>query len=912
MTTIGRRMGHLNSSKIMLLAALIGSLAFGANAQRVRESFDAGWRFARFGEQADGSRIDEPAGLETATLDDSGWRGLDLPHDWGIEGPFRQELPGHTGKLPWRGIGWYRKTFEVSAEDEQRRIFIDFDGAMANSKVWLNGQYIGEWPYGYTPFQLELTGHVKFGEKNVLAVRLDTENWGSRWYPGAGIYRHVWLTRTHPIHIEKWGVQITTPDIAEGGGHVAVSASLKNASSESCDVSLRASFFEYGTNAAVGAKVVQVDHVDLSLRESGQHVAEFSTEVPAPKRWELDEPQRYICRIEVLKDGECIDVYEQPFGFRSLEFTAKNGFWLNGKKVAVQGVCMHNDLGPLGTAFNERAFERQMRIMKEMGVNAIRTSHHAPAPQVLEICDRLGLLVQVESFDCWRKGKTANDYGQFFDQWHERDLAATVLMGRNHPSVFMWCLGNEIMEKRGELIPVGIELAARLGAVVKQYDRTRPTTVGMNSGKMAYTGFQKSLDVFGFNYQISHYPQFHQHTGNEELIYHGSETSSCLSSRGEYFFPVFSEFKEYSSAGSGNPKHAKAGLKEKGYVTAQDFQISSYDVAAPKWGCTPDYQFMTMDQNPACFGEFVWTGFDYIGEPTPYNADVSNLFNFTDPAKIAELKKELDEVGKISPPSRSSYFGIVDLCGFRKDRFYLYQSRWRPELPMAHILPHWNWPDRVGKVTPVHVYTSGDEGELLLNGKSLGRKKKGPFEYRLMWNNVVYTPGTLKVVVYRDGKKWAEDEVATSGKASRLKLAADRTSIDADGQDFVFVSASVLDSDGRLVPRSSNKIKFTVEGPGEIVATGTGDPTNQESFGSTQRNAFNGRCLAIVRAKPGQSGTIRVRAQAKGLDSTLLNLTLRSRNQKKINTKDSRVHKAPPSDCFELRVEKIPHKMGLG
>ena len=514
--------------------------------------------------------------------------------------------------------------------------------------------------------------------------------------------------------------------------------------------------------------------------------------------------------------------------------------------MPLNGVCDHHDLGALGAAINIRALERQIEILKAMGGNAIRTSHNPPAPELLDLCDRLGMLVMDESFDCWKSGKKRNDYHLLWDDWHEKDWRAELRRDRNHPCIILWSIGNEVGEQDS---PAGLEIAAELTRIAHEEDPTRPTTAACSDVRAAYNGFQRHLDVFGYNYKPYEYGRAHD--ANPGLPIFGSETASCISSRGEYFFPV-----------STNKDDGKA-----------DFQMSSYDLYAPPWATPPDWEFKGQDQFPYVAGEFVWTGFDYLGEPTPYNGDMSNLLNFTDPVERAKMQKELESLGRIKVPSRSSYFGIIDLAGFPKDRYYLYQARWRPDFPMAHILPHWNWPDRVGQITPVHVYTSGDSAELFLNGKSLGLKKKGQYEYRLHWDDVVYQPGELKVVAYKNGKEWATDVIKTTGPAAKLKLQADRDTLQADGQDLSFITVTVADKNGLLVPRSQNRIRFDITGPGEIVATDNGDATSFESFQSHERDAFNGLCLAIVRTKAGESGKITLRATSEGLTGAEIPLT---------------------------------------
>jgi len=452
----------------------------------------------------------------------------------------------------------------------------------------------------------------------------------------------------------------------------------------------------------------------------------------------------------------------------------------------------------------------------------------------------MGFVVMDEAFDCWKSRKKPNDYSLLFPDWHEKDLRALVRRDRNHPCVVLWSIGNEIREQGS---PGGHQIAASLARIVREEDSTRPATAGCNNIQAGYNGFQKTVDVFGYNYKPQEYGKFRE--ANATIPLYSSESASCVSTRGEYFFPVSDD-------------------KSKGLA---DFQVSSYDLSAPPWAMPPDTEFRGQDANPFVGGEFVWTGFDYLGEPTPYNSDRSNLINYTDPAERARAEQELKELGKIRTPSRSSYFGIVDLAGFKKDRFYIYQARWRPDLPMAHLLPHWDWAGREGQVTPVHVYTSGDEAELFLNGKSLGRKQREPLQYRLRWDDVIYTPGELKVVAYKNGKKWATDVMKTTGTATKLALKVDRATIAADGKDLSFVTVTVADSKGQFVPRSQNRLAFKIEGPGEIVATDNGDPTSFESFQAPERKAFNGLALVIVRAKAGETGKIKLTAKADGLKS---------------------------------------------
>jgi beta-galactosidase len=766
------------------------------------------------------------------TFDDKNWRPLTLPHDWGIEGPFQQALPGGTGRLPWFGVAWYRKHFNVPTGDQGRQLFLAIDGAMAYANVWLNGQYVGGWPYGYASWQVDLTPYVKFGGENVVAIRLDNPPDSSRWYPGGGIYRNVWLVKTSPVHVAQWGAYVTTPEVAASAAKVAVKVTVDNDSASEAKVTVQTSVYaldDSGRKAAASAAASTP--ANLTIKARGDSTADLTLSVPNPNLWNLEKRSLYAAVVTISQDGKTLDQYEATFGIRKAEFTADNGFLLNGKRVPIQGVCDHHDLGALGSAINTRALERQLQILKEMGCNAIRTSHNPPAPELLDLCDRLGLVVMDEAFDCWARQKTRNDYHLLFPAWHEKDMRAQVRRDRNHPCVILWSIGNEISEQGS---PAGHVIGAQLAKFVREEDSSRPVTAGCNDIQAGFNGFQKIVDVFGYNYKPTQYTRFHE--ANPTLPLFGSETASTISSRGVYTFPVAAQPGTVASGGG------RRGAATGGTPPGQDVanhQMSSYDLYYPGWATSPDTEFAGQDRAPFTAGEFVWTGWDYLGEPTPWDG--------------------------ANNPSRSSYFGIIDLAGFPKDRFYIYQAHWRPELAMAHILPHWNWPDRVGQVTPVQVYTSGDEAELFLNGKSLGKKTKGQYEYRLRWDDVTYEPGELKVVAYKGGKQWATDVMKTAGSAAKLLAKADRSTIAADGQDLSFVTITIADKDGLLVPRSMNRVRFSLEGPGEIVATDNGDATSFESFQSKERNAFNGLCLAIVRAKPGQAGTITLKAESEGL-----------------------------------------------
>lgn len=867
------------STEVRSLAVTERDVAAAAGRERI--SLNEGWRFQRFTSSPDGlsysnlrqwilpsaaafikdpaRRPSRPAGsfrpagggnvtYAQAAFDDKGWELLSLPHDWAMKGPFYNgsnvPVGGSMGRLPIQGVGWYRRQLSITPADEGKTVYLDVDGAMSYATVWVNGNLAGGWPYGYASFRVDLTPHLRAGD-NQLAIRLDQALDSSRWYPGAGIYRNVWLTKVHPTHVGQWGTQITSRSVSGQAATLDLVVQVENTAvgGSAVDVQVVTDIHELDTaTGRPGAKVGQFANTTVSVGPGTMKATNASLTLQNPKLWgprPAQQPNMYVAVTRLYASGgqQAVDVYETPFGIRTLQY-AGDGLRVNGQRVYLQGVCLHHDLGSLGAAFNVRAAERQLEIMQEMGVNAIRTAHNPPAPELLDLADRMGLLVLDEIFDTWGSHKVRNDFQTIFADWSEADLRAFLRRDRNHPSIWAWSFGNEVAEQRSSTGP-----AQRLRDIIRDEDPTRRTTVAVNNAGPD-TAIVGIVDLIGLNYQGegrgTGSPTFQNFRGRfpDKMIF-STESSSVVSSRGVYLFPVTSANNAIvRSSGTGADPRTR--------------HVSAYELYAVEWGSSPDKVFAAHDRYPYVGGEFVWTGFDYLGEPTPFMS------------------------------SRSSYFGIVDLAGFPKDRFYLYQARWNPSIKMAHILPHWNWPDRVGQVTPVHVFSSGDEAELFVNRVSQGRKKRGSYEYRFRWDAVTYQPGELHVVTYKDGKEWANATVRTTGAATKLALATyrGRTSISSsttavDGsRDLAFVSVAVVDDKGDVVPQATHSITFSVTGPGEIVSTDNGDPTDMTPFPSKVRSAFGGLALAIVRANPGASGTITVRAEARGLQAGEITLTV--------------------------------------
>lgn len=852
----------MRTISLITLTAMVGFSSLWAVPVRetARETFDFDWKFARAresGEPALSLEAGAPGSPSESSYDDSAWRAVQLPHDWAIESPFLAEEPNETGKLPWNDIGWYRKEFTVPANEAGSRFYLDFDGVMSMPKVYVNGQFAGEWAYGYSSFRIDITDLLKFGEKNVISVRANNPPNGTRWYPGAGIYRHVWLTKSNPVHVDLWGVSITTPRISKNAAMVKTVTTVRNASDKpvSVKVSQRIGKNVRSTSQAIEIKPGATRDVELALN------------LPSPQLWELDKPKLYTLTTSIKSDEGVVDSVKNTFGVRKAEWKP-DGFYLNGRRVYLKGVCQHHDLGPLGAAVYHRGIERQLEILKSFGVNSIRTSHNPPAPELLDLCDRMGILVDNEIFDIWEAQKygKVNGYNTLWKNWHVKDVENFVRRDRNHPSVIMWSAGNEISEQSTAR---GKEVAKELVSLFKKHDPSRPVTCGCNDVKAWDNGFGEIFDIYGFNYKPKKYADAAKQRPKQPII--ASETSSCVSTRGEYILPVKGAPQEINKKAYSWEHNSGAGYGIRNY------QVSSYDLQAPGWGYRPDVEFAAQDRVPRIAGEYVWTGFDYLGEPTPYNQDTSNLNNYTDPEEQKRMMEQFEKLGN-KAPSRSSYFGIVDLCGFPKDRYYLYRSRWLPEERFAHILPHWNWPERKGQVTPVHVYSSGDEAELFLNGKSLGKKKKNPGKekdgYRFFWEDVVYEPGVLEVKVWKKGEAWASAKMETTGDAAMLKLKADRPKILGDARDISYITVSAADVQGRVVPTDKRKVKFSIAGPADIIGVCNGNPVDWDSMSGDSISIFNGLAQVIVRGKRGGEGDVTLTAAPEGLPPVTLKLKI--------------------------------------
>ncbi|WP_303924134.1 beta-galactosidase GalB [Draconibacterium sediminis] len=768
----------------------------------------------------------EVADAQLPQTDAANWETVEVPHDWAIKGPFDKEIDaqkvrvtqdmekearlrtGRTGALPHIGIGWYRKTFELPDFGPGKKALLVFDGAMSNAEVYINGKKVGNRPYGYSYFYFDISDYVNPGEENLLAVRLENKESSSRWYPGAGIYRKVQLIVKNEVNFNQWGTFITTPFVSEEEAQLNIKAEV-NGSNVKVVTEIR---------DAEGSVVATNTTDELFGSKTEQNIA-----IPKPKLWDTESPYLYTANMKLYEGNTLKDEQNIRFGVRSVVYERGKGLVLNGEVTKFKGVCLHHDLGPLGAAVNKAALKRQLTILKDMGCNAIRSSHNMPSMEQLELCDEMGFLFLAESFDEWAKPKVENGYNLYFNDWAEKDVVNLVRATRNHPCIVMWSSGNEVPDQWGN---EGVKLAKWLQDIFHREDPTRPVTVGMDQvGNTLKNGFGAIMDIPGLNYRLHLYDEAYERFPQGFIL--GSETASTVSSRGIYKFPV----------------------KEGKMVRYDDFQSSSYDLEACSWSNIPDEDFYWQDDFDWVIGEFVWTGFDYLGEPTPYNE---------------------------AWPSRSSYFGICDLAGLPKDRYYLYRSRWNTEDETLHILPHWNWKGREGETTPVFVYTNYNSAELFVNGKSQGIQKKSRETLlnrnRLMWMDVKYEPGTVKVVAFDDdGNAVAEQEIHTARAPHHLQLSADRDEISADGDDLSYITVSVVDKDGNLCPTATNQLNFKVSGAGKYKAVCNGDATSLELFHLPTMKAFSGKLVVTVQSLE-EAGEMQLEVSGEGLETATISI----------------------------------------
>ena len=814
----------MNKINLLLLMSLATINSWGQE-----QTLQKRWKF---------SREDNPEFSESA-YNDAHWQSVTVPHDWAIYGPFDMENDiqrtaikqdgqkaaiehtGRTGGLPFVGVGWYRTTFDVSTLTNDKEVFVQFDGAMSNPEVYINGQKAGEWHNGYNTFFLNITPYVK-AKDNTLAVRLNNLTQMSRWYPGAGLYRNVHIITKNKTHIPIWGIQITTPEVTNNFAKVVVNTEFVAAKKE-----------------AITAETTIFNQRGEKVAHSSNQATAYTTDkittelyIDKPLLWDIGKPNLYKAVTKLYENGQLKDEVSTTFGVRTIELKPNDGLYLNGRKIKIQGVCMHHDLGALGAAVNESAIRRQIRTMQDMGANAIRTSHNMPAPEYVRAADELGMLLAVESFDEWAIAKVENGYHLYFKEWAEKDLTNLVKHYRNNPSVLMWFIGNEVEEQSAES---GSQVAYYLQSIVQKLDPTRPVSNGMDRPQdILRNNMAATMQLAGFNYRPFKYREAYKKL--PQRLFLGSETASTVSSRGVYKFPVV----------------------RKSMAKYDDMQSSSYDVEHCGWSNLPEDDWIHQEDLPYMIGEFIWTGFDYLGEPTPYYVEW---------------------------PSHSSYFGAVDLAGLPKDRFYLYRSHWNKEAETLHILPHWNWEGREGETTPIFVYTNYPSAELFINGKSQGKRYKdlsikleeeekdgNPEDlerqkrYRLMWMDTKYEAGVVKVVAYDDyGKAVAEKEIRTAGKPYALRLTTHKeTAFSPNGKDLAYITVEAVDKDGNLCPNVNDLVTFSVKGVGSYRAAANGDPTCTDVFHLPKMHLFNGKLVVIVQSGE-EKGKTTLKAQSKRL-----------------------------------------------
>ena len=799
-------------------------LALNLHAQRSEYLLEKGWKFTK----------GEVSNAEMPAFNDAKWETVDIPHDWAIFGPFDKNndlqnvavtqnfetqaslKTGRTGGLPYVGIGWYRTTFHSTPGKQTTLIF---DGAMSEARVFVNGKEACFWPCGYNSFYCDVTSLVnEDGKNSTLAVRLENRPQSSRWYPGAGLYRNVHVVTTEKIHVPVWGTQITTPYVKDEYASVCLRTTILNAEK---------------TELTVVTDIIDADGQVVSTKTNKgviNHGQPFTQNfiVERPKLWSPETPVLYKAVSKIYSGDTLLDTYSTRFGIRTIEYIADKGFYLNGKRRKFQGVCNHHDLGPLGAAINVAALRHQLTLLKEMGCDAIRTSHNMPAPELVELCDEMGFMMMLEPFDEWDIAKCDNGYHRFFNEWAEKDMVNMLRQYRNNPCVVMWSIGNEVPTQWS---PEGYKVAKFLQDICHREDPTRPVTCGMDQVKSVLAnGFAAMLDIPGLNYRAHLYDEAYERLPQNIIL--GSETSSTVSSRGVYKFPV----------------ERKAG------AMYDDHQSSSYDLEYCNWSNIPDIDFARAEDHEWTIGQFVWTGFDYLGEPSPYDTNAW--------------------------PNHSSMFGIIDLASIPKDRYYLYRSVWNKEAETLHILPHWNWEGREGEKTPVFVYTNYPSAELFINGKSYGRQtkhKNGTVEnrYRLMWHDAVYQPGEVRVVAYDEqGNPVAEKTVRTAGKPHHIELVTDCSSLQADGKDLAYVTLRIVDKDGNLCPNDGRLVSFKVKGAGKYRASANGDPTCLDLFHKPEMHAFGGMLTVIVQSGE-KTGEIELQATAKGIKTGTIRIPVK-------------------------------------
>ncbi len=804
--------------KTYVMACLLGCLVGNLYAQRTEILLEKGWKFTK----------GDVSGAEGTSFNDTHWESVVVPHDWAIYGPFDRNndlqnvavtqnfekeasvKTGRTGGLPYVGVGWYRTRFDV---EPGRQTMLVFDGAMSEAKVYVNGKEACFWPFGYNSFYCDVTSFLNHdGKQNLLAVRLENRPQSSRWYPGAGLYRNVRVVTTGQIHVPVWGTQLTTPHVSEDYASVCLRTSVENAGR---------------TELTVQTDIISPEGKVVSSKKNKgyiNHGLPFTQNfiVEHPALWSPESPSLYRAVSKIYSGDTLLDTYTTRFGIRSIEYIADKGFFLNGKHRKFQGVCNHHDLGPLGAAINVSALRHQLRMLKDMGCDAIRTAHNMPAPELVSLCDEMGFMMMIEPFDEWDIAKCENGYHRFFNEWAERDMVNMLHQYRNNPCVVMWSIGNEVPTQWSA---EGYKVAKFLQDICHREDPTRPVTCGMDQvDSVLDNGFAAMLDIPGFNYRAHRYEEAYERLPQNIVL--GSETSSTVSSRGVYKFPA----------------ERKAG------AMYDDHQSSSYDLEYCSWSNIPDIDFALAEDYDWTIGQFVWTGFDYLGEPSPYDTNAW--------------------------PNHSSMFGIIDLASIPKDRYYLYRSIWNKDEETLHILPHWNWEGYEGKPIPVFVYTNYPSAELFVNGKSYGRQTKNrqtvENRYRLMWHNVTYEPGEVKVIAYdADGKAVAEKNVYTAGKPHHIELQTDYTSLKADGKDLAYVTVRVVDKEGNLCPTDGRLLNFRVKGAGSYRASANGDPTCLDLFHLPQMHAFNGMLTVIVQAGE-TAGNLELQVSAKGLKTARL------------------------------------------